>query len=129
VIVFARRLTTFARMLVFGAGAVTAVSIGTIVSLQFGFWLVMKTWSPLPVSRILDLAGIHVPRKYLAAGVETSERSRYDMQDIVEWFLDLPAIVVLFVALAVLALFYASLTSLEKGLAAVSGMAQGLKRP
>jgi hypothetical protein len=118
-----RRLVMLMRMLAFAAGAVTALAMGAIVSLQLGFWLMTKTWSPIPVSRIFELWDIEVPRRYLPAG----ERSRAGPQDMVEWLLDLPAIVALSVVLAVLAISYVSLAAVEKGLAAESGVGPRLK--
>ena len=115
------------RMLALGAGAATAVAMGAIVSLQLGFWFMTKTWSPLPVSRIFELSAIEVPRRYLPAGVEASDRSRLGAPDLVEWLLDLPAVVALSVVLAVLAISYVSLASIEKGLATAAGAAQRLK--
>jgi hypothetical protein len=107
----AARLLKFARMFVVGAGTVTALSIGAIVTLQLGFWFMTKRWSPLPFSRILELADVDLPRPYVLA----SDNSRLRAQSFTEWLLDLPAIVVLFVAFALLALLYAGLTSLDKG--------------
>ena len=120
-----RRLVTLMRMLAFGAGTVTALAMGAIVSLQLGFWLMTKTWSPIPVSRIFELWDIEVPRRYLAAGMKASESSRPGAQDIVGWLVDLPAIVALSVVLALLAISYVSLAAVEKGLA--SGAAPRLK--
>jgi hypothetical protein len=94
----------------------TALSMGAIVSLQVAFWLATRTWSPFPVAQIFELSQINVPRRYLTASVDAQTSGRVDPQSIIEWLLDLPAIVALFVALAFLALFYASLTSLEKWL-------------
>jgi hypothetical protein len=116
VIMLTRRLVAFVKVLVAGAGAMTALSMGAIVSLQVAFWLATRTWSPFPVSQIFELSHIDVPRRYLPASVDAHTSGRVDPQGIVEWLLDLPAIVALFVALALLALFYASLTSLEKWL-------------
>jgi hypothetical protein len=125
VIKLIRRLVILMRKLAFGAGAVTALAMGAIVSLQLGFWLMTKTWSPIPISRIFELWDIEVPRRYLPAGA--SERSRAAPQDTVEWLLDLPAIVALSVVLAVLAISYVSLAAVEKGLGAESGVAPRLK--
>jgi hypothetical protein len=119
---FTRRFVTLVKMSVVGAGVATALSMGAIASLQFGFWLMTKTWIPFPVSRIVELAGIDVPRRYFPAAVDASESSRAGTLDFVERLLDLPAIVALFIALAVFSLFYAALTSAEKGLTTVSGM-------
>jgi hypothetical protein len=116
VIVLARRLVAFIKVLVAGAGAMTALSMGAIVSLQVAFWLATRTWSPFPVSQIFELSHINVSRRYLPASVDAHASGRVDPQGIIEWLLDLPAIVALFVALALLALFYASLTSVEKWL-------------
>jgi hypothetical protein len=113
----AGRVVSFAKLLVMGASAVTALCMSAVVSLQFGFWLLTKTWSPFPVSRFLELGDINLPRRYLPASIEASQGTRFDAQGLIETLLDLPAIVVLFVALALLALCYAALTSLEKGLA------------
>ena len=113
----ADQLLTFARLSVVGAGTATALSIGAIVSLQLGFWFMTKRWSPLPVSRILELWEGDAPRAYALA----SDNSRLRIQSFTEWLLDLPAIVVLFVALAVLALLYAGVTSLEKRVSTVPG--------
>ncbi|MFL6805347.1 MAG: hypothetical protein ACJ8FM_15295 [Xanthobacteraceae bacterium] len=115
-IMLARRLVAFVKVLVAGAGAMTALSMGAIVSLQVAFWLATRTWSPFPVAQIFELSQINVPRRYLTASVDAQTSGRVDPQSIIEWLLDLPAIVALFVALAFLALFYASLTSLEKWL-------------
>ena len=119
---FTRRLVTFVKMFVVGGGVATALSMGAIASLQFGFWLMVKTWIPFPVSRIVELAGIDVPRRYFPAAGDTSESSRAGTLDFVERLLDLPAIVALFIALALFSLFYAALASVEKGLATVSGV-------
>jgi hypothetical protein len=116
VITLTRRLVAFVKVLVAGAGAMTALSMGAIVSLQVAFWLATRTWSPFPLSQIFELSHINVPRRYLPASADGQVTGRVDPQGIVEWLLDLPAIVALFVALALLALFYASLTSLEKWL-------------
>jgi hypothetical protein len=116
VITVARRLVAFVKVLVAGAGAMTALSMGAIVSLQVAFWIVTRTWSPFPVSQIFELSHINVPRRYLPASVDVQAGGRLDPQGAIEWLLDLPAIVALFVALAVLAVFYASLTSIEKWL-------------
>jgi len=112
----ARRLVAFVKVLVAGAGAMTALSMGAIVSLQVAFWLATRMWSPFPIAQIFELSHINVPRRYLTASVDAQTSGRVDPQSIIEWLLDLPAIVALFVALAFLALFYASLTSLEKWL-------------
>ena len=117
---FTRRLVTLTRMLVMGAGVATALCMGAIASLQLGFWLVMKTWSPIPVSRIVELTGVEVPRRYVPASIDAPDTG-LDAQDVVEWLLNVPAIVGLFIALAVLSLFYASLASAERGLVAASG--------
>jgi hypothetical protein len=122
-----RRLVILMRMLAVAAGAVTALAMGAIVSLQLGFWLMTNTWSPIPISRIFELSDIEVPRRYLPAGMEATERSRAGPQDMFEWLLDLPAIVALAVVLAVLAISYVSLAAVEKGLAAGSGVAPRLK--
>jgi hypothetical protein len=106
------RLVTYARMAVVAAGAVTASFIAAIVSLQLGFWLATQRWSPLPVSRIFELAEVDTATTYALA----SESSRPRTQGLTEWLLDLPAIVVLFVALALFAVLYAWLASVEKGL-------------
>jgi hypothetical protein len=127
VIRLARRLVMLMRMLAFGAGAVTALAMGVIVSLQLGFWLMTKTWSPIPVSRIFELSDIEVPRRYLPAGTQASESSRPEAQDLVEWLLGLPAVVALSVVLAVLAISYVSLAAVERGLAAEPGVAPRLK--
>jgi len=122
---FTRRLVTFFKMFVAGAGVVTALSMGAIASLQFGFWLMAKTWTPFPVSRIVELSGIDVPRRYFPASADAFESGRSGTLDFVGWWLDLPAIVALFMALALFSLFYAALASVEKGLATVSGVDDG----
>jgi hypothetical protein len=119
---FTRRVVTFFKMFVAGAGVATALSMGVIASLQFGFWLMAKTWTPFPVSRIVELSGIDVPRRYFPASADTSASGRPGTLGFVEWSLDLPAIVALFMALALFSLFYAALTSVEKGLATASGV-------
>jgi|SRR5262245_3015714 len=111
-----RRLVAFIKVLVAGAGAMTALSMGAIVSLQVAFWLATRTWSPFPVAQIFELSHINMPRRYLPASVDAQAGGRVDPQGVVEWLLDLPAIVALFVALTVLAVIYASLTSVEKWL-------------
>jgi hypothetical protein len=116
VITVTRRLVAFVKVLVAGAGAMTALSMGAVVSLQLVFWVATRTWSPFPVSQIFELSHVNVPRRYLPASVEAGASGRLDPQGAIEWLLDLPAIVALFVALALLALFYASLTSIEKWL-------------
>jgi len=116
VIEIARRLVRFTKVLVVAAGSFAALGMGVVVCLQFGFWLVTKAWTPFPVSRILEFSDINVPRRYFPASVSASGTARVDGPGIVEWVLDLPAVVVLFVALAVLALIYASLTSVENTL-------------
>jgi hypothetical protein len=115
VIMLARRFVTFTKMLVVGAGAATALCIAAIASLQFGFWFTMKTWSAFPVARIFELLQIDTPRRYIPASIDISS-SPLGPQHVIEWMLDLPAVVVLLAALALLALFYASLTSVEKWL-------------
>jgi len=117
VIAVARRVVGFGKLLVMGASAVTVLCMSAVVSLQFGFWLMTRTWSPFPVSRLLELWDVNVPRRYFPASMEASGASRFDSQGVVEAFLDLPAAVVLFMALAVLALCYAALASAERGLA------------
>jgi hypothetical protein len=112
-----RRLVTFVRICVVAAGAATAVSIGAIASLQFGFWLMTSTWPPFPVTRIVELSGIEVPRRYVPASGD-ADSGRPVGLDVVDWLLNLPAIVALFMALALLSLVYAALNSVEKGLAA-----------
>ena len=115
-ITLTRRLVWFIKVLVAGAGAMTALSMGAIVSLQVAFWVATRTWSPFPVSQIFELSQINVPRRYLPASVDANAGGRIDPQGLLEWLLDLPAIVALFVTLAVLAVLYASLTSFEKWL-------------
>jgi hypothetical protein len=88
------------------------LSLAAIVSLQLGIWFRMQTWSSFPVSRIFELSGIDVPRRYLPA----SERRRPGPPDFVESLLDLPAIVALLTGLALLAVFYTWLASFEKEL-------------
>jgi hypothetical protein len=107
-------------MLVVGACLATALSVAAIASLQLALWLVASTWTPFPLARIVELAGIDVPRTYVpASGVTGSGRPA--TPDVAEWLLNLPAIVALFMALALLSLVYAALTSVEKRLA-VSGV-------
>jgi hypothetical protein len=118
---FTRRLVTLVRVCVVAAGVVTALTIGAVASLQLGFWLIMKTWSPFPISRLIELVGVDVPRRYVPASIESADIHRVDAQDIVEWLLNVPAIVALFIALAVLSLLYASLASAERRWAPVSG--------
>ena len=109
------RLVTFTRMFVVGAGVVTALSVGLVVSLQLGFFFMTKRWSSFPLSRIFDPSEVDVPKTYVLASESSAPRT----QTFTGWLLDLPAIVVLFVALALLALSYACLTTAEKRLATV----------
>jgi hypothetical protein len=106
----AARLVAFARVFVIAAGAVTALSVAAMVSLQFGFWFMTRRWSSIPVSRLLELVGLDVARPYVLA----SDDGRMRSQDWGEWLMDAPAAVVLFVLLAVLAVTYSGLTSLDK---------------
>lgn len=121
VLMFTRRLVALVKMLVVAAGVATALSIAVIASLQFAFWLVANTWTPLPLARIVELSGIDVPRRYFPASDVTGS-SRPATPDLAEWLLNLPAIVALFMGLALLSLVYAALTSAEKRLATVSGV-------
>ena len=61
-------------------------------------------------------------RNYVPASFESG---RSGTRDFVAWWLDLPAIVALFMALALFSLLYAALASVEKGLATVSGVDDG----
>ena len=106
------RLVTGTRMLVLAAGAATALGMAAIVSLQLGFWLMTRRWSPFPISRLFELADITAPRAYLLA----SDNNQLRSHSLGEWLLDVPAIVVLFVALAVVAIVSTWLTSLERSL-------------
>jgi len=117
VIAFARHVVTLTRMLVMGAGAAMVLCIATVVSVQFGFWFMTRTWSPLPVSRLMELADITVSRRYLPASVEPYQGGQTDGRPLLEGLLDLPAVIVLLVGLTVLALCYAALNSLDKRLA------------
>jgi hypothetical protein len=108
--VLADRLVAFTRMLVMAAGAATALSLAAIVSLQLGFWFMTWRWSPFPLSRLLELAGLGAERPYVLASDDGRPRS----QDFGAWLLDLPAAVVLFVLVALLALAYTGLGSLER---------------
>ena len=110
------RVVTGTRMLVLAAGAATALGIAAIVSLQLGFWLMTKRWSPFPISRLFELVDLAVPRAYVLAS-ENGPR----VQTLGEWLMDVPAIVVLFVALAVVAIVSTWLTSLERGLTSPAG--------
>jgi len=117
VIVVTRRLVALARALVMAVGAATALCMVVVVSLQFGFWLMTKTWSPFPVSRLFELADVNVPRRYTPASIDAPAPSRLDVQGVIETLLDLPAIVVLFVALACVALCYTTITAFDRRLA------------
>jgi len=116
VIALIRRFVTFTKVLVAAGGAFAALCTGAIACLQFGFWLMARKWGSVPVSRILELAQINVPRRYLPASIDASQGTRLDAQDVIEWVLDLPAIVALFAAVALLGLVYLLLVSLEKRL-------------
>jgi hypothetical protein len=121
VVIFARRVVAFVKMLVVAAGVTTALSIAVIASLQLAFWLLANTWTPVPLARIVELSGIDVPRRYFPASDITGS-SRAATPDLAEWLMNLPAIVALFMGLALLSLGYAALTSAEKRLATVSGV-------
>jgi len=116
-IVLARRIVAFSKLLVMAAGAATALCMGALVSLQFGFWLMTRTWSPFPVSRFFELLDVNIPRRYVPASIDRAETGHFDSQSLIESVLDLPAIVVLFVALALVALSYAALAAFDKRLA------------
>jgi len=116
VILLIRRFVTFTKMLVAAAGAFAALCTGAIACLQFGFWLIARRWSPVPVSRILELAQIEVQRRYFPASVDASQSNGLDAQALIEWVLDLPAILALFVSVALLGLVYLLLISVEKRL-------------
>ena len=118
---FTRRLVGFVRTMVVAAGVATGLSIGAVASLQLGFWLIARTWTPFPVARIVELSGIDVPRRYFPASADISASALPGGVDFVDWLLNLPAIVALFMALALFSLCYAALTSVEKGLATASG--------
>jgi len=118
VITLKRRLVTWSRRATLAAGAATAVCMGAIATLQLGFWLFGKTWISFPVSRLFELASLNVSRHYALSSMDGPAQSRLDGQSVIEWSLDLPAVVALSVALAVFALLYAFLASVEKALAA-----------
>ena len=75
-----------------------------------------RKWNSIPVSRILELAQIDVPRRYFPASIDASQSNRLDAQDMIEWALDLPAIVALFAFVALLGLIYLLIAWAEKRL-------------
>jgi hypothetical protein len=104
VVTVQHRLVALTKTLVLAAGALTALTIVVVSSLA------LATWNYVPVSRLLEMSGTYVPERYAPA----SESPRVGTPNIVEMFLELPAVLPLIAALAFLTLFYVWLSSLAE---------------
>jgi hypothetical protein len=107
-----RRLLAFTKTLV-GLAAITVVlSTAVICILQALVWVKTGMWGSLRASQILELAGLEVDRTYVASGASQAQSPVFD--SFIEWWLDAPAIIPLFVATAFFGTVYMWLKSLAE---------------
>jgi hypothetical protein len=100
------RVARLAKIPVFVSATFTALCTGGIVLWQISSGLKTGEWEAYSVSDLFEAARIYFPRRYETASFSPSGSFRIDAQAVIEWLLDVPAIVPLLIATMLIALFY-----------------------
>lgn len=103
---FGQRVAQLAKGPVVVSAAFTALCTIGILLWQIGYGFKTGEWEAFTVSDVFQAAHIYIPRRYNMASFSPSQNSRFDAQTVMEWVLDLPAIVPLVVVTLLIALFY-----------------------
>jgi len=90
----------------------TSLCTAAVLSWQFALMVTGADWTFLSVREVLE--GAPPGEHYLTASAE--QRIAIDVVPLIEWLLDLPAMLLLAAALGLLAIYYAYLKSVEKTL-------------
>src|SRR2546423_988558 len=99
---FERRVLQTSRGVAIAAIALTGICTAAVVSWQFALLLASTGGSSLSVGQVLERADAPSPRRFATASAQQS--SPFDAAIILDWLLDLPALVPLVSALGLLAL-------------------------
>lgn len=110
---FKRQLLQMCRWAALAAILLTSICTAAVLSLQFASALAGAGWTLLSVREILENA-TPPHQQYVTASGE--QRIGLDAAPILEWVLDLPAILLLGLALGLLVVYYGYLKSVEKTL-------------
>ena len=107
-----RQVLKLAKFTALLAICVTTLSLSAILTWQTVDWVTHGDWSSIPISQALEVAGIYVQRRYIIADT-TGEPIPGDL---LEWSLNLPALLPLIMALPLLVVFYGRLSAFERQL-------------
>jgi hypothetical protein len=109
---FSERLLQAGRWAAQAAIVLTSLCTAAVLSCQFALLVTGADWTFLSVRDVLEGAS---PREhyFTASG---AQRIAIDVVPLIEWLLDLPAMLLLAAALGLLAIYYAYVKSVEKTL-------------
>jgi len=102
----------FAKVTVLASAVWTIFCATFIFGWQFISWLRYGAWDVFPISSIV-LTGQAI---YVTASAEQTRPQQAVFQSVIDWLLEIPAIVPLVIASALLFGFYARLSMMEKQL-------------